>query len=157
MSPSALVNALLYDRGLTDAVELPVEFRVDGSHRLRFHEPMPGLLEVRCVLDGVLAGGDPGLQANLLRWNLLAAVVGGGSLGVEEDGRSVVMRLALPTEALALETLKSEVHALLVRAERLEGVLVTNPLDYEAGIPDEPANPSAPPPPAFGGGGVIRL
>lgn len=157
MSPAALINALLHDRGLTDAVELPVEFRVDGSHRLRFHEPLPGLLEVRCVLDGVLAGGDPGLQANLLRWNLVAAVVGGGSLGVEEDGRNVVMRLALPTEALALETLKAEVHALLVRVERLESVLVSNPLDYEAGIPEAPAAEAASPPPALGGAGFIRL
>jgi hypothetical protein len=156
MSPAALTNALLHDRGVADEVDLPVQFRFDGSHRVRLRAVAPAVLEATCVLDCVLTAADPALQKNLLRWNLEAGVVGPGSLGVDGSGERVVLRLALPTDGLSVEAFKAELHAFLERVERLEAVLVNRPLDYEAAIP-EASPPSEEPPPPSAGAGFISV
>jgi hypothetical protein len=156
MSPAALANALLHDRGVAEQVTLPVQFLFDGVHAVRLAEASSAAIEVTCLLDGILPASEPALQENLLRWNLVAAVVGPGSLGIDRTGERVVLRLALPTDGLSLETFKAELHALLTRVEHLNGVLVTDPLDYDAAIPAGSAGPEDGP--AGGGGfGLISV
>lgn len=138
MSPTALLNALLHDRGSADGVELPGAFLFDGTHRVEFSESIPGSLTLSCGVDCVLEASHPVLSVHLLRWNRRTDIVGPGAFSTDGAGEGITYTVTLATEGLGLDRLKAELHAFLSRVAQFDAALVESPLDADdrlGGIP----------------------
>ena len=151
MSPTALLNSLLHDRGSADGVELPATFLFDGTHRVMFSEGMPGYLTLSCGVDCVLPGAHPVLSLHLLRWNRRTDMVGAGAFSTDDAGETIYYRLTLCAESLTLDHLKRELHTFLERVQQFDAALVEDPLDADdrlIGVAP-PAQPESGPPPGM--------
>src|SRR4051812_5144641 len=97
MTSTALLHFVLQQRGLAEAVELPVELLFDDRHRVSFSDPAPGLIAFECRLDSLVSGDDSALREKLLQWNRRGAMVGPGVFALEPDGQTILHRVTLPS------------------------------------------------------------